>query len=85
AGDFLAADAIGRIAPASRPSERADWIVEPAGGGFSLKLADGRHLSVSGGRLVLDKAPAAFTFRPASGCATYPESGTGASGTPPKG
>jgi hypothetical protein len=92
AGDFLAAGAGNSVGPAAQPSAAADWVVEDAGGAFTLspKSAPGQVLAVSGGQLVLVARGAArdsarFTFTPTSGCAVFPEAELNVSGTPSPG
>jgi microsomal dipeptidase-like Zn-dependent dipeptidase len=73
-GTFLAAGDDGALAPAPAPGPAADFAVEDAGGGsFGL-------VPQSTGRRV-----ATVTFTPAQGCATFPEAGLMAEGTPSKG
>ena len=86
--ELLAADALGRIAPAERASPRADWTVRArSGGGFTLfNRGAGRSLAVSArGELVLARAPGVFTFKATTGCRQYPEIQVNATGEPRKG
>ena len=84
--DFMAANALNVVAPASGAGPDADWRVDTnPDGTFAITLpSKGKALAVTAGRLVLaDTANAgAFSFEPADGCAVYPEVETSASGTP---
>src|SRR4051812_13524344 len=93
-GDFMAAAAIGgQVQTQLSPSARGDWRVDDAGPGrFRISLpAAGKALKTGvGGRLVLARAGGTgraglFSFRPASGCAAFPEVQTNAVGTPARG
>jgi hypothetical protein len=88
---FLAAQDDGSVSPASEPSPKADWRVDPAGKGlFTLKpeSQSGRALSVSssGAGVLADPAQAGdaarIRFVPATGCAVYPEASLDATGRP---
>ena len=91
--DFLAAGSGDRVETARRASEAADWRVDVVGSDrFRLfNQARERVLAVAreDGRLVLagDGAgdAAVFSFDRADGCATFPESETGATGRPARG
>ena len=83
--DFMAAGALGNVAPAAGASPDADWQVNTAGNAFTIALPSrNKALAVTAGRLVLaDPADAGtFAFEPAQGCAVYPEVETSATGTP---
>ena len=67
---------------ADEPSEDADWWVEPHGGGFKLRLEDGRHLRSD---LKTGADPAEFSFTRADGCPEYPEVETNVDGDPSTG
>lgn len=82
------------VVAAMDPSGGADWTVEGRNGSFTIvNEAAGRALAVSGsGEVVSVPAGQAkpFTFRPAEGCAVYPEvelntSGEPTTGSPPYG
>jgi hypothetical protein len=84
--DFMAANALGAVAPAAGASPDADWQVNTApANAFTITLPSrNKALGVTAGRLALtDPADAgAFTFEPAQGCAVYPEVETSATGRP---
>jgi microsomal dipeptidase-like Zn-dependent dipeptidase len=85
--DFLALDGP-RIAPASAPSDDADWTVRESGNGFMLVNEHaGKALAATGGTLGAVSAGDADRFRlvEAKGCATYPEVEVGATGGPATG
>jgi hypothetical protein len=73
-GRFLTAQPDGSLAAADGPGPAADFAVEEAGGDAF------RLVPQSTGRPV-----ATVTFSPASGCATFPEAGLQAEGTPSRG
>jgi hypothetical protein len=90
---FLAVQGDESVAPAEKPSPAADWRVADAGAGtFTLSPASepDRVLSLEeDGRLTLAPRAAAgqaaqFAFRPAAGCAVYPEAELSAHGRPAK-
>jgi microsomal dipeptidase-like Zn-dependent dipeptidase len=86
APDFMVASG-STAASASSPSEAAEWKVEESGGAFRItSLSTGSPLAVNAanGALVLGGSgdDALFTFEPAQGCASYPEAGVNATGTP---
>ncbi len=64
---------------AGAPSDGAEWTVEEAGEGFSIRS------TLTGAALAVDGAPAAFVFVPQSGCTPYPEAQLNASGEPFRG
>jgi microsomal dipeptidase-like Zn-dependent dipeptidase len=73
------------VAPTAQPSAATDWALAESGGGFTLtNLGSGRSLAIdAGGRLVQSKGPGnTFVPQPASGCASFPEIGLQATGTP---
>ena len=78
--DFLAL-AGDAIAPATEPSDDADWTVRESGPGFSfVNEHAGKGLGVDGGTLVA-VAPAQahrFELSEATGCRQYPEVEIGA-------
>jgi hypothetical protein len=84
--DFMAAGALGNVAPGAGASPDADWQVDTApGNAFTITLPSrNRALAVTAGRLVLaDPAEAGtFALEPAQGCAVYPEVETSATGRP---
>jgi len=65
----------GRVVPADRASEAADWEVRESGGSFTLENRQaGKSLAVNKpGRLVLASDAAAFSFEEKTGCSAYPE------------
>jgi microsomal dipeptidase-like Zn-dependent dipeptidase len=81
------------VAPETKASRAADWrVVEAGAGTFTLSPASDpdRVLSFRRGRLTAATPSAAgsaarFAFRPAAGCAFYPEAELGARGRPAKG
>ena len=76
---------------AAEPSDASDWVVDGSGESFTITNLEGRQLSVVGdGALVTVAAGSAgangvFSFREASGCATYPEVEVNATGGPSTG
>ena len=72
-GEFLSDSGHGTVAPTSTPSPAAEWDVGgDATRGFTMtNVATGQGIAV--------------TFRPARGCAVYPEAQVGATGVPFKG
>jgi hypothetical protein len=84
--DFMAANGLGAVAPASEASPDADWRVGAnPGGTFTISLpSKDKALGVAAGRLVLTDpaSAAAFTFEPADDCPVYPEVDTSAAGRP---
>jgi hypothetical protein len=70
-----------RVQSEAAPSESADWTVQAADGGYTLRLGD-RALGVQDGRLVLGDVSTRFAFAPADGCAAYPEAETNVRGEP---
>jgi hypothetical protein len=92
AKDFLSAsgNSVGR---AAEPSPSGDWRLTDLGGGrFSLSPASspGSVLRASGNGLQLvtegnGGSASKFTFKPASGCAVFPEAQLGVKGKPAKG
>jgi hypothetical protein len=87
AGTFLTADPeTGAVAPTAQPGPQGDWRVDVRGDAYTLTLASGRALATDAqGRPVVGDVPGAFTFAPAEGCATFPESDTDVSGAPTRG
>ncbi len=82
--DFLALDGDG-VAPATEPSDDADWTVSERDGGFTiLNEHAGKALGVAGGALaaVAPEAAQTFALTAASGCPKYPEVEVNASGRP---
>src|SRR4051812_19167903 len=93
-GTFLAAQDDGSVRPASKPSPAADWRVASAGRGLftlSPRSASGRVLAdgAGGAGALADPAKAGdsarIRFRPARGCAVYPEAPLDATGRPRRG
>lgn len=95
AGDALATSPLGTatgrgkaIVAASKASELADWTITDHGDGayrWSLP-ATGQSLTVDGEALGLSTTDGeAFTFEPATGCATFPEVEVNVTGTPAAG
>jgi microsomal dipeptidase-like Zn-dependent dipeptidase len=72
---LLAADADGRVVPAERASEAADWEVRESGGSFTLENRQAeKSLAVNkSGRVVLASDPTVFSFEETTGCSAYPE------------
>src|SRR3954452_12717653 len=86
--DFMAASPAGDVQTQPNPGNAANWQVDQAGPGvFELSLPSaGKSLAVNrAGRLVLSPTPATFTFQPAAGCASFPESDVNAVGEPTRG
>jgi microsomal dipeptidase-like Zn-dependent dipeptidase len=88
-GKFLASGSIGPLGigtlAASQAGPTTDWALREAADGFTFtNVANGRALAVAGdGRLIQSSGQGAvFVPRPASGCASFPEIGLEASGTP---
>jgi hypothetical protein len=70
----------GSIAPEEKATPDADWRVRYAGGNtFTLSPAS------RPGRLLRSGGATRFSFRPAAGCAVYPEAELNARGKPAKG
>lgn len=82
AADFLAAGSGTSVAAAAAPSPAADFVLDgQPGTGATLVLADQRALAVAAdGTLQTAATPGRFTFRHTSGCAVFPEIGTGVTG-----
>ena len=88
ASDFMGTSLTGTVQVAMNPGDSANWQVDDAGPGtFHISLPSaGKSLAVGAdGRLVLSDTPAAFSFAPADGCATFPESDVSAVGDPSRG
>ncbi|MGE0068247.1 MAG: Coagulation factor 5/8 type domain-containing protein, partial [Solirubrobacterales bacterium] len=88
-GKFLATGSIGPLGnatlAAAQPGPAADWALREAGEGLTLSnVATGRALALAGdGRLIQTSGQGAvFVPRAADGCASFPEIGLEASGTP---
>ena len=90
AGDYLGGGSGSAAQTSGAASESTEWRVDVADGEFEIvSVASGRKLAVSepGGQLVVVESAGAgrrarFTFEAAQGCATYPEAGVNATGTP---
>ncbi len=88
--DYLGTNPNGDVRTLPGPGDMANWQVDTADGGFKISMPSaGKALAASGpgrGLELVDAARAGvFTFEPADGCATFPESDTNAVGTPTKG
>jgi microsomal dipeptidase-like Zn-dependent dipeptidase len=89
ASDFMAASLLGDVQVQPNPSDSANWQVDDAGPGtFRISLPSaGKALAVGpAGKLVLSSSGGdQFSFQPAEGCATFPESDVNAVGGPSTG
>lgn len=88
-GRFLSTASIGPlgngIAGAAQAGPASDWALQEAGGGFTLtNVGNGRALAVDGSGRLIQTSGQGATFVPgaASGCASFPEIGLEATGTP---
>src|SRR4051794_38848197 len=86
--DFMGGSPGGDVRVALNPSDSANWQVDDGGPGtFTVSLPSaGKSLAVADdGRLTLSDTPGQFSFQPAEGCATFPESDVNAVGGPTTG
>jgi len=88
-GKFLATASLGPlgngIAPAAQAGPSGDWELRESGAGFTLtNVGNGRSLAVDGSGRLIQSSGQGATFAPsaAGGCASFPEIGTQATGTP---
>ena len=91
APDFMARNLLNAVAPATTPSDDADWTISEEGSAFRIVTeTSGRALATGvGGTLVTTAAGAGgpaglFTFDPVNGCADYPEIEVNVDGFPPR-
>ncbi|HYH58651.1 MAG TPA: hypothetical protein VD790_05480, partial [Thermoleophilaceae bacterium] len=83
-----AVDAFGRVVPAAKASQAADWSVRGSqSSGFTLRnqKSDESLALGLGSRLVTSSDPDRFLFKATTGCRQYPEIQVNAAGAPRKG
>ena len=71
-----------RVSWADKPSTDAEFTVRERAGGFTFTLPGGRALTRTADGTRLTPRATAYPLRRTTGCAAYPEIGTGISGRP---